>query len=413
MAPVAVLTVLVVVAGVLLLLPVSRQQETVDPDGVQVPVTTSMLLDAAAVGRELAPRQWEVSGTGDNTDGDGINTVCQEARFADPDGEGTLVRALASTDPGAEATRRTLLQTVEVSRTTESASDAYATTLGWFAGCRAERVRLAESWRAQGLGTRAAVLRLRTSGADLLVGVVRSDRVTISLVARTPDGPAVDVDAFAALLRQAVTGVCEADAAGFCPEQVRLRRISAPPSGEVRGTLASADLPAVPGVEQPWVGTRPAAARPNPAATSCDEAGFVKAGAPGATARTYLVPESDLPDRFGLTQTVGSFASTAKARAVYDDVLAALADCEDEDLSVEVAVAQVPAQGEPPVAYWRLDQEVSDDQRVESWMGVALRGRHLTQVLFTAAADADLDEAAFGAVMTRARERLTELGEDS
>ena len=49
----------------------------------------------------------------DNTAGTGINTVCQDTRFADPRGRGTFVRKFVA--PG--KTRRNYLETVEISQT--------------------------------------------------------------------------------------------------------------------------------------------------------------------------------------------------------------------------------------------------------------------------------------------------------
>ncbi|GAB3992221.1 hypothetical protein [Nocardioides marmoraquaticus] len=414
LVPVAVLTVLAVVAGVLLLLP-GGGPEPGAQQPVARPVTPEMLLEPADLADLPGGSRWSVDGTGDNTTGDGINTRCQRARFADPDGEGTLVRRLVR--QGEQD--RSVLQTVEVSRDSRSASDAFATTLGWFAGCQEARVGLVGAWQVQGLGTRAEVVRLETPAdggrqgrgrqGDLLVGVVRSDRVTVSVVVEG-DGRPVGIEPFATLLRRAVTGVCEADAAAFCPDRAEVRRTSLPPSGEARGTLSVTDLPQLPGVEQPWVGTRPVRARPNAAATACDDTAFVGNGAPGARTRTYLVPESDLPDRFGLTQTVGTFRTGARAQEVVDGVVSAMAGCEDDDLSVRLVATEVGSvRGGEVTSYWRLEQEVSDDSTVASWMGVARSGRVVTQVLLTPAGRADLDRAAFAAVLDRARDRLTEL----
>lgn len=415
LVPVAVLTVLVVVAGVLLLLP-DDASAPVPREPAAQPVTPAMLLEPDDLAKLPAPRgaaepTWSVAGTGDNTSGDGINTRCQGARFADPDGEGTLVRRLVA-DAGPT---RSVLQTVEVSRDSRSASDAFTTTLGWFAGCREAQVRLVGAWQVQGLGTRAEVVRLeapvgaRDRLGELLVGVVRSDRVTVSVVAESRGG-AVGIEAFATLLRRAVTGLCRADASGFCPERAEVRRTTVPLSGEARGTLAVSDLPALPDVEQPWVGTPPTVARPNAAATACDATSFVRGGAPQARSRTYLVPDSDLPDRFGLTQTVGTFRSADRARALVERVERAMAGCEDDDLSVRLVTAQVgPVRGGSSTAYWRLEQEVSENRTVASWMGVARSGRVVTQVLLTPAGGADLDEAGFAAVLDRARDRLEEL----
>ncbi len=375
------------------------------------PVTEDQLLDVAEA-TTLDPAQtWRESGTSDNTEGDGINTVCQSSRFADPEGEGTLVRTFRSSGEP----QRALLQTVEVSSSTEAAQQAYSTTLGWFAGCSAARLQLLDSYRVTGLGGRAEVLVLRlpvAGGArSYVVGLARSDRVTVSTVAQTSGGPAVAVPRAARLLERAVSRLCAADAAGSCPGTARVARVLPPPSGEARGTLAAADLPPIGGVDQPWVGTRPAPASGPEAATSCDDTRFRAAGATSARTRTYVVPGSDLPPRVGLTQTVGTFPGPARATQVVDGVVAAMAACEDDDLAATVGQEQVErgAFRGSTVALWRLDREVADDRSAGYWMGIARVGPHVTQVLFTPAGGADMDADTFRSVVLRARDRLFEL----
>ncbi len=376
------------------------------------PVTEEMLLRAGDVASLDRDQRWREVGTSDNTDGDGINTVCQSSRFADPEGEGTLVRSFASSGEP----RRTLLQTVEVSSTAAAARAAYATTLGWFAGCSQARLQLLDSYRVAGLGARAEVLRLRLPTEDgrprsYVVGLTRSDRITISTVAETRGGASVQVRRAAALLERSVKRLCESDPAGGCPVSTEVRRVLPPPSGEAPGTLAAADLPPVGRVNRPWVGTRPALAQPGDAATSCDRTRFRRAGAPRATSRTYVIPQADLPPRFGVTQTVGTFRDERRARALVDDVVAAMAACEDDDLAASVGQEQEVRDGfrGSTVAIWRLDRELEEDRSIGYWMGVARVGRHATQVLFTPSGDADMDQDTFRAVVNRARDRLLEL----
>ena len=71
--------------------------------------------------------------TSDNTSGTGINSVCQATRFADPRGRARWYVASPTSTPG---TRRTMVQTVEICRSTAAPAQRYKTTLGWFAGCR-------------------------------------------------------------------------------------------------------------------------------------------------------------------------------------------------------------------------------------------------------------------------------------
>lgn len=376
-----------------------------------VPVEEEMLLRPTDVRRLDPDRAWRETGTSDNTEGDGINTVCQTGRFADPDGEGTLVRTFAA----AGAPARTVLQTVEVSSTTSAAVDAYRTTLDWFAGCREARLQLLGSYRVNGIGASAEVLELRVPTAGerrtYVVGVVRSGEVTISTVTETRGGSPVDVVRASQLLRLAAERLCEATAAGSCPGRAQVDRVLPPLSGETRGTLATADLPAIGRVDRAWVGTRPSPARPNAAATTCDDANFVRSGAPQARGRTFVIPGARLPDRFGITQTVGQFPGPARAAAFVEEVTGAMAACEDDDLSAQVQEVQLAADAfrGSSLAVWRLDSEVSEDRTVGFWMGLARVGPYVSQVLFTPTVGADLDADVFRAVNTRARDRLFEL----
>ncbi|ROR90165.1 hypothetical protein [Nocardioides aurantiacus] len=375
------------------------------------PVTVATLLGVTDA-QEVAPRQrWRLVGTTDNTRGTGINTVCQQSRFADPEGEGTFVRSFATTN----APRRTLLQTVEISASEKAAGAAYDTTLGWFAGCREARLQLQGTYRLDGLGDEAQLLRLRLPDArrpaqtrSLVVGVVRTGALTVSTVAVTRGGDSVRNAAAARVLTSAVTGLCETDPAGECPGEVRATPVLPPRSGEALGTLAAADLPVVGRINRPWVGTRPVPARPNPSSTTCDRADFVRAGAPRARTRTFLVPGARVDERFGVSQTYGRFPTVARAQRLVDRIEAAMARCEKDDLSAEVSAAQVDRPGPrgSVSSSWRLDSEVREDETVGYWMGVARVGRWVTQVLLTPVEGADVDSATFEALVVRARDRL-------
>jgi len=348
--------------------------------------------------------------TSDNTSGRGINTVCQDTRFADPSGRGTFVRRFVT--PGDP--RRNYLQTVEISRGPRAAAAAYRTTLGWFAGCSQARLQLLDAYRIRGLGQKAQMLNLRIPNKvprSYVVGVVRTGSLTVSTVLETLDGRPVDTSRTVGMLTKAVRDLCEADPSGPCPTAVRSSRVLPPPSGEIRGTLAAADLPVVGRINRPWVGTRAVRARPNVAATTCDKAGFIKAGAPRAATRTFLIPQAKLPDRFGITETYGRFTNRRKADALVDYVSARMASCEKRDLGATVSRVVMEPDGfrGSEYALWRLDSEINESTSVGFWMGVARVGRYVAQVNFTPTGENDIDEATFQALMTRARDRLFEL----
>ena len=184
-----------------------------------------------------------------------------------------------------------------------------------------------------------------------------------------------------------------------------------PRSGETPGTLAAGDLPVVGRINRPWVGTDPVPARVNVAATTCDKADFVRAGAPRAATRTFLVPQARVSRRFGITETYGAFRNPTKARALVERVKASMAACEKKDLGATVSSALVQDKGYrgSQVALWRLDSEIRQDMSVGFWMGVVRVGRYVAQVNFTPVGNDDIDADTFQALVTRARDRLFEL----
>ncbi len=153
------------------------------------PVTDEMLLTLPQV-QQLAPREpWRLVGTSDNTDGSGINSVCQATRFADPRGKGTLVRTF--TTMSSPRTRRSMVQTVEISRSAEASASAYKATLGWFAGCNQARLQLLNAYRVRGLGEEAQMLKLRIPNdvrRTYVVGLARTGSLTVSTVSETLGG---------------------------------------------------------------------------------------------------------------------------------------------------------------------------------------------------------------------------------
>ena len=373
------------------------------------PVTAAMMLDQTQV-QQLSSQRWQLLATTDNTQGTGINSVCQDARFADPRGRGTFVRTYATSG----TPRRRLVQTIEISRSDRAAASAYRTTLGWFAGCRQARLQLLGAYRVTGLGDQAQVLKLRIPNATArtyLVGVVRAGSLTVSTVLETLNGQQLGVAPAVTALTDAVRNVCDTDPVGRCPAAIRVAPVLPPRSVETPGTLAAGDLPVVGRINRPWVGTDPVPARVNVAATTCDKADFVRAGAPRAATRTFLVPQARVSRRFGITETYGAFRNPTKARALVERVKASMAACEKKDLGATVSSALVQDKGYrgSQVALWRLDSEIRQDMSVGFWMGVVRVGRYVAQVNFTPVGNDDIDADTFQALVTRARDRLFEL----
>ena len=143
--------------------------------------TAHNLLDRDQIRRLGLSQTWEVTHTGNNTSGDGINTVCQQSRFADPDGYAAIVRSFRA----AGSPRRTAVQTVEVSKTERQAQAGFRTTVGWYAGCRVGRLQVLNAYRVDNIGDEADVLMVRIwkkPVTTMSVAVARTGRVTTSTV---------------------------------------------------------------------------------------------------------------------------------------------------------------------------------------------------------------------------------------
>ncbi|MBO9524058.1 MAG: hypothetical protein J7518_21180 [Nocardioidaceae bacterium] len=377
-------------------------------------VSKRMLLQDAQVAT-LAPTQtWIGQAPTDNTRGTGINdpSRCQKARFADPNGLGTWVRRFTA---GGAGTARNAVQTVEISSTPGAATQAYATTLGWYAGCKVARLQLVDAYAVTGVGDQAQILRLRIPAQRdraFVVGIARTGALTTSTVLETLSTEPAAANTLAGVLAASVRNLCSSSVAGDCIGAVVTRQTLPPPSGEVAGMLAIADLPVIANVMQPWVGTDPETATVNPAATTCDKASFLKAGAIKPLTRTFLIPRTRLPERFGLTETIGRFRTARAAALFVNRVATAMKTCPDKQLSSTVGKAVVEAKGYRGSTYalWRLENQVNQrEDTVAFWMGIIRVGPYVAQVNLTPVARYDVSQGTFRALVTRARDRLFEV----
>jgi len=375
-------------------------------------VSKQMLL----TGEQLAPlargEAWTVAGTSDNTQGSGINTMCQTARFADTHGLGTWVRTFATS-----TARRGLVQTVEISNSPGAAKRAYDTTLGWYAGCTVPRIQLVDAVTVTGVGDEAITLRMRIPGAQprsFVVGVARTGALTTSAVLETRGRAPAPTALLVSTLATSVQNLCRSRVAGACVGAVATQPTLPRATADAPGMLAVADLPVVADVMAAWAGTDPAAATVNLAATTCDKADFARSGAKDPVTRTYLIPEADLPKRFGLSETLGEFASPRAASGFVARIVARMKACPDKELGSTVTHAGVHVDQPAGSSYalWRLENQVNRNEKVVPfWMGVAQAGRYVAQVNLTPVGKYDVDRATFEALVIRARDRLADVNQ--
>ncbi|MEO9325824.1 hypothetical protein ABFT23_20190 [Nocardioides sp. C4-1] len=391
---------------------------TAPDDEEEVPVTLPQdsLLTTADLAGAYDGRTWTLTRTADNSAGNGIAIPCQRERYADPRGKATLVRYFKASPVGggsADGPTTTVTQLTEESANARAAQRTMRTTAGWVAGCTEPRVQLLATRTPREVGDEAVQLVLRRWTAPVqtwVVGIARSGRYTTTAATVIPGDVVPDREAAAVVLGAAARGVCRLPGAGGCApgEPVLVDRDPLP--AEKRAALLSeVDLPPVNGVDEPWVGTDPVRPATNPAATGCDRTSFTDAVdgvAPsrGAT-RTFVVPGAELPQEFGLTETVAALPR-ARAEAFVAGVRDRLASCPERDLNTEVDEVARTDDGPRSLTAWRLDVKVTDDRSVVFFMAVIRNGTSIAQLGFVPTDDATLADGAFVALAERAQQRL-------
>jgi DNA-directed RNA polymerase specialized sigma24 family protein len=354
--------------------------------------------------------EWAQGQTSNNTTGSGLAIPCQAARFADPAAQGALVRSFSRTEAKGKST---VTQTVESSANERAAREAYRTTTDWYAACTAPRVQLLSTHKVRGEISDGLVFSYRDWAGDstLMVAVSRTGALTTTTAISTPMRRPPAPKALAVLLRDAVAGLCSLPSGGECPGPgpVALATTAALPAGQNPALLGEVDLPPARGVDLPWAGTDPVAAKRNLAATRCDEADFATRFITRAKTRSFVIPGADLPPEFGLTQTVGAM-SVARARAFIDRVRNRVATCATDDLGAEVTEVFGDLSKGRELMVWRLTVEVSDERTVTYLMGLARRGSAVTQVTFIPSGSAIMGSEPFIDLARRAQDRLVRIG---
>ncbi|MDP9822182.1 hypothetical protein [Nocardioides massiliensis] len=411
---------LVVVAGSVVSSPVAPGADRTPPPPPP-DLARSMLLAAdelTDLDGEGTTSRWDVRSTGDNTRGDGINYVCQQARFADPDGTRALVRRFVEAGvPDGRPAPRTVVQSVELSNTEPEARTAFATTVSWFAGCKVARLQLLRTHRVLHTADEAYLLTFRVAErpqTTYTVAVGRSGRLTTTVVVSAPGERSVPPRRTAQLLASAVADLCVSPVSGTCAPVGAVERIPPLEAGEEPGLIAVVDLPPVGRIERPWVGSSPAPANPNPAVTTCDDTNFGRSGADRGRSRTFVIPEADLPPEFGVATSYGVFANPRRAAAVLERSTARLDGCADRDLASTVRRVAQESTGRGRTAIdlrvWDVTTEISEDAQVQFRTALVRAGSRVAQLTFIPTEGAGMDADAFIALAERATERLAELG---
>jgi DNA-directed RNA polymerase specialized sigma24 family protein len=385
-----------------------------DPPPPEVRLPETSLLTAAQLDSFLGDRAWTERRTHANTQGSRDILPCQREPYADPAGAEALVRTFSGT--AAKQPRATAVQMTEASTSARAARRTYRTLVDWFAECSDARVQLIATRTVERVGDQAIQLVLRSWEAPVttvVVGVARSGQFTTTTVDSVPTDGRPDVDASGRMLAAGVEGICGLDEGGGCAsDRPALAFITPVPVGDAPALLSEIDLPPVSGVDRPWAGTEPARASANMAATRCENAAFTGtfrgARFSHSFTRTFVIPGADLPDEFGLTETVGALPAR-RATAFIEDVRSRLRGCAQRDLGTDVTAGPRSDQGDRSLTVWRLTTELSEKRSLTYSMAILRDGTSVAQLSFVEAPDVTMPPGTFEALALRALDRLGEL----
>ena len=386
-----------------------QQRPTPDKElGTELP-TADNLLDQDQIRRLGMNKEWRVTKTHNNTSGDGINTICQQDRFADPDGLSAVVRSFEAKGK----TPRDAVQTVEVSATAEQAQEGFDTTLGWYAGCQLARLQLLDAYKVDNIGDEAGVLTMRVWKKPVTtysVAVARIGAVTTSTVGRT-----VGAAAAAARADHPVAGRLGGDA-------LRAERLGGlrEAAGVPRGATAALRRgqghprgagPAAGGPHRRALGRHRHPGRAEPVADHVRQGRVRPVGGRGHPRPRLPDPAGEGAEAVRPLRDVRRVRERQAGRRFLEGVRAMVAKCEDRDLATTVSNAgrgKVERSG-AVWSTWNLRTEVTERQVVHFRVGFIRVGRHVADLLFVSAPHDDMTTAAFRELVVRAGDRLLEL----
>ena len=410
-----------------------QEQKETPPPPPPDPLGPEALLGVQQVSAAI-PGNWTEGATSTNTGGTGLVFTCQGGRYADMRGIGALVRTFTGTAPKTSAKTSaksskgtdslsgplTAGQSAEASADEDAGERTYKTTLDWYAGCASPRVQLLSTHRVVGVGDEATLMVLRDWTQPVttqVVGVARTGGLTTTVVntvtGMTDPTKEPDLEPSAGLLANAVSGLCTLPDAGNCAVAPKVKESAPVPVGRHPSLLVEADLPPVPTIEEPWMGTEPTKAKENLAATRCDDTQFTGPGFSKSLTRTFVIPAAtQLPPEFGLSESVGALPPK-QAHAFISDIRDKLTACPDDDLGTDVEKLAVEESGRRDLYVWRLTVEVSEDRSVRYLMAAIREGGAVAQLTFVPSEDVSIGVDPFVTLAHRAQERLRQLAPTS
>lgn len=330
---------------------------------------------------------------------------CQQRAFGGRRPDGALTRVFRT--PSGDQ----VVQLLQRSRTPAGARKAYHQIAGWLGVCDRPTTQLVSTRTVSGVGNQAMLFGLRQWGKDpqtWSAGLARSGALVSATFIQTPARkPAPSPDLQARLLAGSINGSCTGPYGGSaCAGTPRLRTAPPLPVRGSRAMLDVIDLPPISDVTVSWTGTDARDVASNAAATNCDATTFQGNGISGAATRTFVMPETDAPAVFGLTETV---ARVESAPAFVDTIRSKLGRCGDRILANSVTRIVDQSSPDRDLAVWRVTSDLSDKQSFTMLMGVAREGDAVAQVGFVPTQGYTMSSADFVAVVRRAAERVAAL----
>ena len=375
---------------------------------------TDIVLDARKISEDdlLTPTQlepiadgatWKVDGTDDDPESTTPYATCPTQRFADPDPLRVFVRAFSGSQGHAR-----VAQSIEVSRSPSQADKTARTLISWFADCAHKRVQLMSAHTVERPFGDFTILTLRSNNDPVrtfTVGFAHSGAIASTVVHEVDGKKGPSVEAFAEVLNDSVAKVCRASG-GRCDEDFTVTEADPPPTTEAPAFLGVVDLPPIADINRVWAGVA-ARAVPNPAATPCDKADFSVKTVQNASSRIFVLYQAtELPQEFGVTETVARFESDDAAAKFVKNIASDLDGCPDENLSAKISQTTKIDQDDVTGRTWRVSVEASEDVTAHYRVGLVRRGRYVAQVTFVTAKGYDVSKGTFTNLVARAGTRL-------
>jgi hypothetical protein len=303
-------------------------------------------------------------------------------------------------------------QSVEVAPSTDVATQTYDQLHDALAACRTASRQLVDYRTVTGIGDEAGMFTFKYVDGDAV-------REEMTLLARTgtvvqtwlvrPQADRIRPRLLLKVGGDSVDSVCT-DANGTC-STTPYETVDALPqgSGSADGYLQTVDMPLFGRIAEPWVTTPSAPVGRNPSATACDDANFRAEGATRVTSRSYVVPGSkELPPVFGMTETLGSFASLSSARAFMKTVYRNVGKCQDRKPNLAVRREDKVHIGRANGRAWQIVSAASETRSFTYRVCLIRVGDTVAEVTFTPSPPYDVARAAYIRLAERAGQRLAQ-----